>query len=89
MIGVPGDEIRGVVEDGKVIAYYLIERGQVHVGPFHVNEDRRGFIGGKLVIDAAEHTPTAGTYIAATTPDAVAMCQRMGLHEIAGKLFAR
>lgn len=87
--GEPSGEIRGVIENGEVVAWYLIERGQTHVGPFRVKDDRQGYIGGLLIKDAAKNTPEKGTYIAATTEESAQLCRKMGMIEIAGKLFTR
>lgn len=87
--GEPDGEIRGIVENGRVVAWYLIEREQTHVGPFRVVDERQGYLGGLLIKDAAEQTPAKGTYIAATTEQSAALCRKMGMHEIDGKLFAR
>lgn len=84
----PEGEIRGIIENGEIVAWYLIEP-VTHCGPFRVKDERQGYLGGYLIRDAAEQTPVKGTYIAATTEQAVKMCEKMGMTEIAGKLFAR
>lgn len=82
-------EAYGIVEDGELIAWYLIQRQQVHCGPFHVKHERRGYAGGLLALDATKRTPLKGTYIAATTEESTTLCRKMGMTEIAGKLFTR
>lgn len=78
-------EMFGIIEDGKIAAWYLVEKNRTHVGPFRAN--RKGYLGGLLIHHASENNPEM--YVAATTEDAVAMCEKMGLTEIAGRLFTR
>lgn len=87
--GPPEGEIRGIIENGEIVAWYVIEREQTHVGPFRVKDERQGFLGGLLIRDAAEQTPTRGTYIATTTDQAARMCEKMGMQKIDGTLWVR
>lgn len=85
----PSGEIRGIIESGEIVAWYLMERSLTHVGPFWVAENHRGRLGGFLVKDADDQTKGETVYIAATNEQSITLCQKMGLNEIDGKLFAR
>lgn len=82
-------EAYGIVDNGELVAWYLVQRRQVHVGPFRVKDERQGYLGGLLILDADKRTKGESIYIAATTEDAVTMCRKMNLVEIKGRLFTR
>lgn len=84
----PVGEIRGIVENGEIVAWYLREQ-VTHCGPFKVKPERQGYLGGLLIKDAAEHTPEKDTYIAATTEQSIILCRKMNMIEVEGRLFTR
>lgn len=89
--GLPDEhaEIRAVSDGDGVVGFYIIER-VLHAGPFHVKEDRRGEgVGGLLIKDALGFTGGKEVYIAATTPQSIAICERLGLTRIEGVLYLK
>lgn len=83
-------EIRAVSEGAEVVGFYIVEHGMLHAGPFWVNESRRGEgVGTALIKDALGVTEGREVYIAATTPQTVAICERLGLTRIEGVLYLK
>lgn len=84
----PDGEIFGILKDGEIIGYYLVEIVK-HVGPFWVARKYRGNgVGGKLATHAAQ-TIEGRYYTAALSSETESMCRKLGMEEIAGKLFTK
>lgn len=86
---IPDGEVYVYAEDGKILGWYLVERNQTHVGPFHVTRDRRGNGIGSALAQHAYDTLGSGYYVSATTLQTKAMCESHGMTEIEGVWYVQ
>ena len=81
-------EVYAKLEEGQIIAFFMLERRVVHGGPFWVAPEHRGNgLAREMAEEAFRLTAGEKGYISATTPEIDHLADSLGLTPIRGRLW--